>query len=74
MAGAAPTPAAPAKSMGVAEPNKTLFVENLPGEATDTMLSMLFRRAGTPPLSILDFDAEDSAAELQANRRTPPRP
>lgn len=44
MAGAAPTPAAPAKSMGVAEPNKTLFVENLPSEATDTMLSMLFRQ------------------------------
>jgi len=36
--------AAPAKSMGVAEPNRTLFVENLPGEATDTMLSMLFRQ------------------------------
>jgi len=35
---AAPKPA------GVAEPNKTLFVENLPPEATDTMLSMLFRQ------------------------------
>jgi len=27
-----------------AEPNRTLFVENLPAEATDTMLSMLFRQ------------------------------
>eukprot|EP00434_Breviolum_minutum_P004123 symbB.v1.2.003633.t2/scaffold203.1/size271217/25 len=27
-----------------AEPNRTLFVENLPPEATDTMLSMLFRQ------------------------------
>merc|ERR1711865_1180125 len=35
---AAPKPAAPS------EPNKTLFVENLPTEATDTMLSMLFRQ------------------------------
>jgi len=35
---------APTKSMGVSEPNRTLFVENLPGEATDTMLSMLFRQ------------------------------
>eukprot|EP00930_Biecheleria_cincta_P103508 TRINITY_DN954_c0_g1_i1.p1 TRINITY_DN954_c0_g1~~TRINITY_DN954_c0_g1_i1.p1 ORF type:complete len:259 (-),score=60.04 TRINITY_DN954_c0_g1_i1:25-801(-) len=35
---AAPKQAAPS------EPNKTLFVENLPGEATDTMLSMLFRQ------------------------------
>lgn len=26
------------------EPNRTLFVENLPTEATDTMLSMLFRQ------------------------------
>merc|ERR1712137_490176 len=34
----------PAKPAGVAEPNKTLFVENLPPEATDTMLSMLFRQ------------------------------
>jgi len=34
----APKPAAPS------EPNKTLFVENLPTEATDTMLSMLFRQ------------------------------
>mmetsp|Transcript_7598 Transcript_7598/g.19363 ORF Transcript_7598/g.19363 Transcript_7598/m.19363 type:complete len:265 (-) Transcript_7598:255-1049(-) len=37
-------PKATAKASGVAEPNKTLFVENLPGEATDTMLSMLFRQ------------------------------
>eukprot|EP00930_Biecheleria_cincta_P103509 TRINITY_DN954_c0_g2_i1.p1 TRINITY_DN954_c0_g2~~TRINITY_DN954_c0_g2_i1.p1 ORF type:complete len:258 (-),score=62.93 TRINITY_DN954_c0_g2_i1:42-815(-) len=37
-AAAAPKPAAPS------EPNKTLFVENLPTEATDTMLSMLFRQ------------------------------
>jgi len=37
-AGAAQKAAAPS------EPNKTLFVENLPGEATDTMLSMLFRQ------------------------------
>jgi U1 small nuclear ribonucleoprotein A len=29
---------------GVSDPNKTLFVENLPLEATDTMLSMLFRQ------------------------------
>jgi len=36
--------AAPPKNLGVAEPNKTLFVENLPPEATDTMLSMLFRQ------------------------------
>jgi len=35
---------APSKPQGVAEPNKTLFVENLPAEATDTMLSMLFRQ------------------------------
>lgn len=34
----------PAKSLGVTEPNRTLFVENLPSEATDTMLSMLFRQ------------------------------
>ncbi|CAK0858757.1 unnamed protein product [Prorocentrum cordatum] len=33
-----------AKPTGVTEPNKTLFVENLPSEATDTMLSMLFRQ------------------------------
>lgn len=32
------------KPQGVAEPNRTLFVENLPPEATDTMLSMLFRQ------------------------------
>jgi len=44
MQSAAAAPKAPAKSMGVAEPNRTLFVENLPGEATDTMLSMLFRQ------------------------------
>merc|ERR1719486_978360 len=37
-------PKAPAKPSGVSEPNRTLFVENLPGEATDTMLSMLFRQ------------------------------
>jgi U1 small nuclear ribonucleoprotein A len=36
--------ATPAKSAGVSEPNRTLFVENLPTEATDTMLSMLFRQ------------------------------
>jgi U1 small nuclear ribonucleoprotein A len=40
----APQQMAPQKSMGVAEPNRTLFVENLPNEATDTMLSMLFRQ------------------------------
>lgn len=40
----APKAAAAQKPMGVAEPNRTLFVENLPGEATDTMLSMLFRQ------------------------------
>jgi len=39
---AAPKP--PQKSLGVADPNRTLFVENLPSEATDTMLSMLFRQ------------------------------
>lgn len=43
------TPNAPKAPMmkvvgGVAEPNRTLFVENLPPEATDTMLSMLFRQ------------------------------
>jgi len=40
------TPNAPtlAKPQGVAQPNRTLFVENLPVEATDTMLSMLFRQ------------------------------
>jgi U1 small nuclear ribonucleoprotein A len=32
------------KPGGVSNPNKTLFVENLPNEATDTMLSMLFRQ------------------------------
>jgi len=37
-------PKAPQKIQGVAEPNRTLFVENLPAEATDTMLSMLFRQ------------------------------
>lgn len=31
-------------SGGTNEPHKTLFVENLPNEATDTMLSMLFRQ------------------------------
>jgi len=36
--------ATPAKPAGVSEPNRTLFVENLPTEATDTMLSMLFRQ------------------------------
>jgi len=36
--------AAAPKPAGVAEPNRTLFVENLPNEATDTMLSMLFRQ------------------------------
>jgi len=35
---------APAKPAAPTEPNKTLFVENLPPEATDTMLSMLFRQ------------------------------
>jgi len=33
-----------AVSGGSASPNRTLFVENLPNEATDTMLSMLFRQ------------------------------
>eukprot|EP00747_Dinoflagellata_sp_TGD_P039914 gnl/TRDRNA2_/TRDRNA2_140547_c0_seq1.p1 gnl/TRDRNA2_/TRDRNA2_140547_c0~~gnl/TRDRNA2_/TRDRNA2_140547_c0_seq1.p1 ORF type:complete len:261 (-),score=56.60 gnl/TRDRNA2_/TRDRNA2_140547_c0_seq1:67-849(-) len=37
-------PKAPQRPTGVAEPNRTLFVENLPSEATDTMLSMLFRQ------------------------------
>jgi len=37
-------PVAAPKASGVAEPNRTLFVENLPAEATDTMLSMLFRQ------------------------------
>lgn len=37
---AAPAPKAPMNM----EPNRTLFVENLPQEATDTMLSMLFRQ------------------------------
>eukprot|EP00440_Ansanella_granifera_P008474 gb/GFBE01009181.1/.p1 GENE.gb/GFBE01009181.1/~~gb/GFBE01009181.1/.p1 ORF type:complete len:243 (+),score=80.34 gb/GFBE01009181.1/:1-729(+) len=37
-------PAASAAPKGVSEPNRTLFVENLPAEATDTMLSMLFRQ------------------------------
>jgi U1 small nuclear ribonucleoprotein A len=37
---AAPAPKAPMNM----EPNRTLFVENLPPEATDTMLSMLFRQ------------------------------
>jgi len=37
-------PKAAVKAIGVADPNKTLFVENLPLEATDTMLSMLFRQ------------------------------
>jgi len=32
------------KSAGTSEPNRTLFVENLPNESTDTMLSMLFRQ------------------------------
>jgi len=36
--------AAPPKAAAPSEPNKTLFVENLPTEATDTMLSMLFRQ------------------------------
>jgi len=36
--------AAPAKTMGTTAPNRTLFVESLPAEATDTMLSMLFRQ------------------------------
>eukprot|EP00931_Biecheleriopsis_adriatica_P034679 TRINITY_DN2000_c0_g1_i1.p1 TRINITY_DN2000_c0_g1~~TRINITY_DN2000_c0_g1_i1.p1 ORF type:complete len:242 (+),score=54.12 TRINITY_DN2000_c0_g1_i1:95-820(+) len=35
---------APAKTPATSEPNRTLFVENLPPEATDTMLSMLFRQ------------------------------
>merc|ERR1711865_468449 len=46
-ASAAPAAAAaapPMKSLGVSDPNRTLFVENLPNEATDTMLSMLFRQ------------------------------
>lgn len=37
-------PQAPQMSRGAADPNRTLFVENLPNEATDTMLSMLFRQ------------------------------
>jgi len=37
-------PVAPPKPQGAVEPNKTMFVENLPIEATDTMLSMLFRQ------------------------------
>jgi len=32
------------QSAAPAEPNKTIFVENLPSEATDTMLAMLFRQ------------------------------
>jgi RNA recognition motif-containing protein len=40
----APQMAPAAKPGGVSDPNRTLFVENLPGEATDTMLSMLFRQ------------------------------
>jgi len=32
------------RPQGAAQPNRTLFVENLPPEATDTMLSMLFRQ------------------------------
>jgi len=40
---AAAAPPAAAK-LGASDPNRTLFVENLPGEATDTMLSMLFRQ------------------------------
>jgi U1 small nuclear ribonucleoprotein A len=39
-AAAAPAPKAPMNT----EPNRTLFVENLPPEATDTMLAMLFRQ------------------------------
>jgi U1 small nuclear ribonucleoprotein A len=41
------TPSAPkpaSKPVANTEPNRTLFVENLPNEATDTMLSMLFRQ------------------------------
>merc|ERR1711990_173764 len=37
-------PKAAAKPAANMEPNRTLFVENLPNEATDTMLSMLFRQ------------------------------
>jgi len=39
-------PQSAAKPAGgvVSDPNKTLFVENLPVEATDTMLAMLFRQ------------------------------
>jgi len=40
---AAVKPQAPA-AQAAAEPNRTLFVENLPAEATETMLSMLFRQ------------------------------
>lgn len=40
---AAKAPAAPAPQVS-SEPNRTLFVENLPAEATETMLSMLFRQ------------------------------
>mmetsp|Transcript_14378 Transcript_14378/g.26464 ORF Transcript_14378/g.26464 Transcript_14378/m.26464 type:complete len:289 (+) Transcript_14378:112-978(+) len=39
-----PSKASEVKPTGAAEPNKTLFVENLPPEATDTMLAMLFRQ------------------------------
>lgn len=38
------TPPAQTFTKGPSEPNRTLFVENLPQEATDTMLSMLFRQ------------------------------
>jgi len=41
---AAAPPQQAQKPSGVSEPNRTLFVENLPSEATDTMLSMLFRQ------------------------------
>jgi U1 small nuclear ribonucleoprotein A len=39
-----PKPAAAVPQVKANDPNKTLFVENLPNEATDTMLSMLFRQ------------------------------
>lgn len=38
------SPPAQTFTKGPSEPNRTLFVENLPPEATDTMLAMLFRQ------------------------------
>lgn len=39
-----PAQSASSAASGVAVPNRTLFIENLPAEATDTMLAMLFRQ------------------------------